>query len=196
MRRLSRQSAIYWALLAASFAVAVTVSWISFGAQIDNDAYDWMFRLYQPPAWQPESILLAIDEPSLNAYGGMPGMRKPLAEALRADRGGLAQGRGGGRDPDRQDRSRQSTRAWPRPWAPRATWCWRANCCPIGRRGRIRCRVFAAHAAALGHVHVEQPDQLDSVGPSLAAREDYGPRAALGAVARSLPREPGQRADS
>ena len=83
MARVSRQSAIYWALLAASFAVALTASWTGFGAQIDNDAYDWMFRAYQPPAWQPESILLAIDEPSLNAYGGVPGIRKPLAEALR-----------------------------------------------------------------------------------------------------------------
>ena len=81
--RVSRQSAIYWALLAASFAVALTVSWTSFGAQIDNDAYDWMFRLYRPPAWTTESILLAIDEPSLNAYGGVPGLRKPLAQALR-----------------------------------------------------------------------------------------------------------------
>jgi hypothetical protein len=49
--RISRQSAIYWALLAASFALALTASWTSFGAQIDNDAYDWMFRLYQPPTW-------------------------------------------------------------------------------------------------------------------------------------------------
>src|ERR1035438_1787997 len=81
--RISRQSAIYWALLAASFALALTASWTSFGAQIDNDAYDWMFRLYQPPTWTTQSILLAIDEPSLNAYGGVPGLRKPLAEALR-----------------------------------------------------------------------------------------------------------------
>src|ERR1022692_1304644 len=73
MQRPSRQNAIYWALLAASFAVALTASWTSFGAQIDNDAYDWMFRLYQPPTWQPESILLVIDEASLNAYGGLPG---------------------------------------------------------------------------------------------------------------------------
>ena len=65
-----------------SFAVALTASWTSFGEQIDNDAYDWMFRLYRPPAWQPESILLAIDEPSLNAFGGVPGLRKPLAQAL------------------------------------------------------------------------------------------------------------------
>src|SRR5580692_12609360 len=81
--RISRQTAIYWALLAASFALALTASWTSFGAQLDNDAYDVMFRLYPPPPWQPQSILLAIDEPSLNAYGGVPGLRKPLAAALR-----------------------------------------------------------------------------------------------------------------
>ena len=82
MRRPSRQTAIYLALLAGSFIVAVTAGWTSFGAQIDNDAYDWMFRLYQPRPWQTESILLAIDEPSLNAYGGVSHLRKPLAEAL------------------------------------------------------------------------------------------------------------------
>ena len=31
------------------FVLAVAASWTSFGAQIDNDAYDWMFRLYRPP---------------------------------------------------------------------------------------------------------------------------------------------------
>src|ERR1017187_8268242 len=83
MQRPSRQNAIYWALLAASFAMALTASWTSFGAQIDNDAYDWMFRLYQPPTWQPESILLVIAEASLTPWGGLPALRKPLAEALR-----------------------------------------------------------------------------------------------------------------
>ncbi|MCL5743064.1 MAG: CHASE2 and HATPase_c domain-containing protein [Acidobacteria bacterium] len=76
------KNAVYVALLAASFAVALLASWTALGAQIDNDAYDWMFRLYKPQPWTPQSILLAIDEPSLSAFGGMRGIRVPLADAL------------------------------------------------------------------------------------------------------------------
>ena len=190
MRRISRQSAIYWALLAASFTVAVTVGWFSLGAQIDNDAYDWMFRRYQPPAWQPESILLAIDEPSLNAYGGIPGMRKPLAEALRLI--AAAAPKAVAVDvilTDKTDPAIDAKLAE----AMGATRNLVLACQLLPDRSGWEdpLPVFAAHAAALGHVHVEQPDQLDSVGRSLPLEEVYGPRAALGAVARSLSREPG-----
>src|ERR1039458_1251256 len=106
MQRPSRQNAIYWALLAASFAVALTASWTSFGAQIDNDAYDWMFRLYQPPTWQPESILLVIDEASLNAYGGFARPPQSGGRTAPADPGGFPQTRRGGLVPDRKDGSR------------------------------------------------------------------------------------------
>jgi len=165
MQRPSRQSAIYWALLAASFALAVGASWTSFGAQIDNDAYDLMFRLYQPPAWQPESILLAIDEPSLNAYGGVPGLRKPLAQALElisaaapktvavdlilADK----------TDPAidaRLEEALHDTR----------NLVLACQLLPDGAAWEDPLPRFRAQAAALGHVHAE-PDELDSVGRSL-----------------------------
>lgn len=77
-----KSTARYAALLGAAFAVAVVGSWL-FGAPLDNAAYDGMFRHYQPRPWQPESVVLAIDEAALREYGGMPGMRRPLAEALR-----------------------------------------------------------------------------------------------------------------
>jgi len=78
-----KSTASYIALLAAAFVVAVVGSWM-FGAQLDNYAYDYMFRLYQPQPWQPQSELLAIDERTLSAIpGGIRGIRQPLAEALR-----------------------------------------------------------------------------------------------------------------
>jgi len=165
MQRPSRQSAIYWALLAASFIVAVAASWTSFGAQIDNDAYDWMFRTYQPPVWKTESILLAIDEPSLNAYGGVPGLRKPLAEGLRliaaagpktvavdlilADRGDAA-------IDGQLEAAMHATR----------NLVLACQLLPDGSGWEDPLARFRAQAAALGHVHAE-PDDLDSVGRSL-----------------------------
>jgi len=161
----SRQSATYWALLAASFALALAASWTSFGAQIDNDAYDWMFRLYQPPAWTTQSILLAIDEPSLNAYGGIPGLRKPLAEALRLISGAspktvavdliLADSI----DPVIDARLEEALRVTP-------NLVLACQLLPDGSAWEDPLPRFRAQAAALGHVHAE-PDELDSVGRSL-----------------------------
>jgi len=171
MPRVSRQNAIYWLLLAASFALALTASW-TIGAQIDNDAYDWMFRRYQPPAWQTESVLLAIDEPSLIAFGGVPGLRKPLAEALKliaaaspktvavdlilADK----------TDPAIDTRLEEALRATPH-------LVLACQLLPDGSAWEDPQPRFRATAAALGHVHAE-PDELDSVGRSLPLEKAAG----------------------
>jgi signal transduction histidine kinase len=73
----------YLGLLAAVFFLAVWASY-SFGAQIDNYSYDKMFRLYDPPPWKTESIILAIDDDTLNSIDrGMENIRPALARALR-----------------------------------------------------------------------------------------------------------------
>src|ERR1017187_1191437 len=165
MQRPSRQNAIYWALLAASFAMALTASWTSFGAQIDNDAYDWMFRLYQPPTWQPESILLVIDEVSLNAYGGLPGLRKPLAEALRLIAAVSPKTVAGELiltdkiDPAIDARLEEALRAT-------RNLVLACQLLPDSAAWEDPLPRFRAQATALGHVHAE-PDELDSVGRSL-----------------------------
>jgi signal transduction histidine kinase len=173
MQHVSRQSAIYWALLAASFAVALTVSWTGFGAQIDNDAYDWMFRLYRPRPWQPESILLAIDEVSLNAYGGVRGLRKPLAEAL--ERIAAASPKAVAVDvilTDASDPQTDARLAIAMAATPRLVLA--CQLLPDGSAWENPLPLFATHAAALGHVHVEQSGQLDSVGRSLPLEEFTG----------------------
>src|SRR5437763_16823660 len=70
-----------FALLAAGLA-GVALSWTAFGRQLDTYAYDFVFRLYRPPYWQTESAILAIDEVSLKAFGGIRGVRHALAAGL------------------------------------------------------------------------------------------------------------------
>ena len=72
----------YLVLLAAVLMVAGWASY-SFGAQIDNYSYDKMFRLYDPPPWKTESIILAIDGDTLNSIDGMDNLRPALTRALR-----------------------------------------------------------------------------------------------------------------
>ena len=75
--------ASYLLLLAGAYVVAVAGSWI-FGSPWDNAVYDEMFRRYQPKAWPAEAALLVFDERTLDWMpGGMQGIRKPLAQALR-----------------------------------------------------------------------------------------------------------------
>ena len=80
MARFARLDIPYAALLGVSFVLALAASWTA--VAIDNNAYDWMFRMYRPEPWQPESALLAIDQDSLRSIGGLRNMRAPLARAL------------------------------------------------------------------------------------------------------------------
>lgn len=77
-----KQNATYAAALGLGFVIAVAASWTSLGIKLDNAAYDWMFVLHPAKAWEPQSILLVIDEQSFASSGGVPGLRKALAESL------------------------------------------------------------------------------------------------------------------
>jgi signal transduction histidine kinase len=79
---LRKSASPYLLLLAGAFVVAVLGSrW--FGTPLENGVYDEMYRRYRPPNWEPESILLVIDEQTIDGVrGGMSGMRGPLAEGL------------------------------------------------------------------------------------------------------------------
>jgi signal transduction histidine kinase len=82
-RRGWKDAAAYTALLAAAWGIAVAAGW-RFGAPLDNAAYDYVFRHTSPPAWNPESVLLAVDEVTLQAVpGGMQGIRRPLALSIQ-----------------------------------------------------------------------------------------------------------------
>jgi signal transduction histidine kinase len=70
------------ALMIGSVLVGLYLSWTALGRQFDQHAYDYLFRLEPPAPWQPDSIILAIDEETLTKYGGLNGMRSALADGL------------------------------------------------------------------------------------------------------------------
>src|SRR5580658_8476106 len=171
MQHFSRERAIYVALMAGSFIVALTLSWTSFGKQIDSDAYDQIFRLYTPRPWRTESILLAIDQPSLNAYGGISHLRKPLTEAL--ERISAASPKTVAVDLILVDQTDPRTDARLEA-AMRATHNLVLACrlLPDGSAWEDPLPRFRV-AAALGHVHAE-PDELDSVARTLPLEKATG----------------------
>ena len=79
----ARRTFAYAGLLGAALVVALVASWTPVGTEFDNYVYDWTFRLYRPQPWKTESIILAIDEPSLQAFGGRFGLRSALAKGLQ-----------------------------------------------------------------------------------------------------------------
>jgi signal transduction histidine kinase len=81
IRKGFKGTASYAGLLAASFVVAYVGS-IAFGRKVDNFAYDYMFQRYQPKPWPKQSVILAIDDATLRASGGMGHIRGALARAL------------------------------------------------------------------------------------------------------------------
>jgi signal transduction histidine kinase len=78
----NRRTLGYVAVLAVTLAAAIVLGWTALAAQIDDDAYDWMFRLHPPVARQPHSLILAIDDPTFSAMGGVRAQRTMLAQAL------------------------------------------------------------------------------------------------------------------
>src|SRR6266700_1381373 len=81
MRRSRRQNIEFAALLTAALAAALLAAG-AVGPQLDKDAYDWIYRLSRPPDWEPQSILLAIDEESFRVSDGVANLREALAEGL------------------------------------------------------------------------------------------------------------------
>ena len=82
MKRLSpnKQTLGYIALLGVALAIAIISGWLA--TPIDDYAYDWMFRLDPPAAQKPHCVILAIDDATFSAMGGVAGYRPMLAKAL------------------------------------------------------------------------------------------------------------------
>ena len=165
-------TAAYVGLLAAAFVVAWLGSYRFFRTQLDNTAYDQMFRWYQPKPWQPQSAILAIDEATLNRYGGM-NIREPLAEALRlvdaAHPTAVAiditltdQGANPAADKALEEAFCQT---------PRLALSALLMDDPV--RWENPNPLFAHCAAAIGHVHAE-PDDNDSITRSISLEKYVG----------------------
>ena len=72
----------YVGILGATLALAILVGWTALAASIDDYAYDWMFRLHPPTAVTPHCMILAIDDGTFSAMGGVRAYRTMLAKAL------------------------------------------------------------------------------------------------------------------
>jgi signal transduction histidine kinase len=77
-----KRTASYVSLLSGAYLVALLFSWF-LGSGLDDYMYDLMFNAHRAAPWQPEVVVLAIDEPTLQGYGGFRNIRIPLAEGLR-----------------------------------------------------------------------------------------------------------------
>jgi signal transduction histidine kinase len=72
----------YIAILAATLLVAIVLGWTALASEIDDYAYDWMFRLNPPPSAAPHSVILAIDDATFTAMGGVGGYRSMWTQAF------------------------------------------------------------------------------------------------------------------
>ena len=79
---LNRRVLGYLAVLTAALAIAIFSGWTSLATQIDDYAYDWMFRLRPPQPARQNCMILAIDDATYGAMGGVREYRKMLATAL------------------------------------------------------------------------------------------------------------------
>src|SRR4051812_19689432 len=81
-RRERRFTPGYIFILTGSFFAAVLAGWTSLASRMDRDAYDWMSRASPPAMRAPGSVVLAFDEETLGAIGGMRNIRRGLIGAL------------------------------------------------------------------------------------------------------------------
>ncbi len=161
------RTAGYVLLLAACLVVAVVTGWTALGDEIDNDAYDFLFRLNLPKPWPLDSVLLAADEESLKNYGSMRRIRTMLADVL--DRLSAAHPKVVAIDvllPDASDDPEDTHLEA----AFRKTKNLVLSCAQTRDGWEYPIPRFRQWAAAVGHVHTNK-DPLDSVSRSLPIEE-------------------------
>ncbi len=156
-----RTSLYYVALMAACFIISVAFGWTSFGAQLDNDIYDFLFRISATGRRDTSAILLGIDERSYSKFGGVSAIRRILADGL--PRVAAAKPRAvvvdviladEGTDPEMNRRLAAAFAATPN----------LVLATSLTRQGEWETPIpeFRRSAAGLGHVHAD-PDGLDQV---------------------------------
>ena len=72
----------YAAASLAAFIAAFAIGYTPIASSIDNYATDWMYRLHKPVPWEPQSIILAIDDASYSYIGSVGRLRGALARAI------------------------------------------------------------------------------------------------------------------
>lgn len=79
----SRRNLAYIAVVAGCFAAGTLAGWTALAARVDHYAYDLMTQMTPVKTAVPQSVVVAIDEETLRARGGMRSIRPILTETLQ-----------------------------------------------------------------------------------------------------------------
>ena len=155
-------------MLAACFAAGTLAGWTALAARVDHYAYDLMTQMTPLKTAAPQSVIVAIDEETLRARGGVRSIRPILTDTLNqiaaaqpqavaldvllADQG----------DPTEDARLEAALRNTTNLVLP---------CDLVGGAWEDPLPRFAAAAAAVGHVHPEV-DRNDGVSREVSLEED------------------------
>ena len=69
-------------VLLGSLVVGMVFGWSALGAQADRALYDFLLRVNPPLPERSRSLILAFDDDTLAAHGGLRNLREPLARVL------------------------------------------------------------------------------------------------------------------
>ncbi|MBM3810216.1 MAG: CHASE2 domain-containing protein [Acidimicrobiia bacterium] len=170
---LRREAFLYILALAGCLLISVLAAFTTLGHQLDNDVYDFLFRISPAASADSQAVILGIDERTLNRMGGLAGIRRILADGIFR----LAEARPkavaldmilaeSGRDPSEDARLADAFSRLPHlVLATDLTEHGWEDVLPL----------FAAKAAAVGHVHAD-PDPFDNVLRQIPLEKAGGPR--------------------
>jgi len=164
----SRRNLVYIAVLAGCFAAGTLAGWTALAARVDHYAYDLMTQMTPAKnAGEPSAVVVAIDEETLRARGGMRNIRPILTQALQDINAAqpkavaldvILSDKGDDADDARLEAALRDTKNLVLP-CDLVSGAWED---PLPR--------FARAATALGHVHPEI-DRFDGVSRELSLEE-------------------------
>lgn len=183
------------AIVAGAAAAAIALSWLPLAAQFDNDAYDWLSRLFPARAGSEDAVVVAIDESTLQSRGGMRALRSILADTLERVR--EADPRAVALDftlADRGDASEDARLAKAMTRTPGLVLA--TDIAQDGTGWQDPIPAFMENAAALGHVHADPDPVCRWIQLDKAAGRARRWALALEAIQPgAIPREDGGRID-
>ena len=149
----------YISVLGAAFVISMIAGLSTLAEGMEGSAYDWMFRVQPPPAIQAGSTVLAFDEQTLSATGGMRNIRRTLADALlRLQRNKPAVVAIDIALPDSGDRA--DDEALEKALAATPNLILGSDVLPGGEKWEDPLPAFRRYAKAVGHVHAS-PDPVN-----------------------------------
>jgi signal transduction histidine kinase len=163
----SKRNLVYIGVVAGCFAAGTLAGWTALAARVDHYAYDLMTQMTAMKRASEQSVVVAIDEETLRARGGMRDIRPILTETLEQITAAKPQAvaldvilsdKGDDAEDARLEAALRNTKNLVLP------------CDLVGGAWEDPLPRFASAAAALGHVHPEI-DRFDGVSREVSLEE-------------------------